>query len=88
MSTNFSNVDTILSNLGATENERSIIYENLAIILHLTNIKFEIIDDEVRVTESTKKNVIIASNLIGIPLEHLENAFIYRSIEVAGNNIM
>lgn len=86
MSAGFTNIDTILISLGVTENERSIIYENIAAILHLSNIEFESTEDGLRVTEATIKHSFTASKLMGISLEDLEKTILYRTIEVPGHD--
>lgn len=88
MSTNFTNIDQILVSLGMTENERSIIYENLAVILHLSKIEFESTDDGAQIIETTKKHSIMASKLMGILPEELDKTILFRSIEVSGTDIM
>lgn len=87
MSENFIRVDNILSGLGITENEKSVIYEIIAAILHLGNIRFEATDTGTQVIESTEKHVTIASKLMNISPEELKEAILFRSIEVPGSTI-
>lgn len=74
--------------MGATENERCLIYEKLAFILHLGNIEFESNEHEARIIESSKQHINIAAELIEISPKDLEEALLFRSIEVAGSTIM
>lgn len=87
MSENFIKVDQILCGLGITENERSVIYEHLAAILHLGNIQFETNNCEVQGTESTEEHVSIASKLMNIFSEKIKEVILFRSIEVLGSTI-
>lgn len=87
MSENFIKVDNILCGLGITENEKSVIYEFLAAILHLGNIRFEDTDSGTQVIESTEKHVVIASKLMNISPEELKEVILFRSIEVPGSTI-
>lgn len=81
----FTEVDQILINLGL-EKERFIIYKHLAGILHLSNIEFET-EHETRITELSKKHVIIAAACINVFPDELEKAILMRTIEVCGSVI-
>lgn len=83
----FIKVDQILSSLGLTEIERFNIYKVISAILHLNNVGFENTDLGVKVNVSTNVHVIIASQMLNVSLGDLENAILYRSIEVPGSII-
>ncbi|XP_031625631.1 myosin heavy chain 95F-like [Contarinia nasturtii] len=76
---NFETIDGTLYKLGVSENEKKNIYVNLSVILHLSNVKFEEFETGARITEFSKKNVIIAANLMNIAVQDLEEAILFRS---------
>lgn len=84
---NFTNVDQMLVNLGVSENDRNIVYKTLSAILHLGNIEFKSTDTS-EITDSTKKHVNIAANLLKILPEELEKAILFRTIDVARSIIL
>lgn len=84
---NLANIHQILVSLGVKESEIATIYENIAAILHLGNIKFDISDSGTQIIESTKEHVTIAAKLMKILPAELESAILFRLIEVAGSTI-
>lgn len=87
MINHFENVDRILNVLGISTSERNIIYSFIAVILHLGNIEFEDADSGAIVKETTKIHVSIAARLLKLSADEFENAFLYRTIEVANSKI-
>lgn len=83
----FKRVDAILTNLGITTTEKDIIYKIIASILHLGNIEFECADFGASVKGSTKLHVAIVAQLLGLSPDDLNNALLYRTIEVLGSKI-
>lgn len=83
----FDKIDQILSSLGFTEDGRHVIYSHLAAILHLGNIEFEASDSGAQINQSSKKHITIASKLMNISYEDIEESILYRTINVCGKEI-
>lgn len=83
----FNRVDQILISLRITTNERNIIYNFIAAILHLGNIEFSDADFGAIIEETTKIHVTIAAQLLNVSSDELEKALLFRTIEVPGSNI-
>lgn len=71
-------MDSALSRLGLSENERLQIYTMVAAVLHLGNIEFEDNPEDTRggcrVAKGKEKALVVASKLLGIDPEELTQA--------------
>lgn len=74
----FTALDSALSRLGLSENERLQIYTMVAAVLHLGNIEFEENPEDTRggcrVANSKEKSLVVASKLLGIDPSELTQA--------------
>lgn len=83
----FERVDQILTNLKIATTERNVIYSFIATILHFGNIDFDDTDSGAIVKETSKIHVSIAAKLLNSSSDELENALLFRMIEVPGSKI-
>lgn len=85
----FRQVDQTFDSMGFTENLKMTIYQRLAAILHLNEIKYEETPDtEVEVVESSVKHIVIAAELLELSFDELKEALLYTVMSVAGSEIM
>lgn len=86
----FNSIDTRLTSLGFSDGQKNGIYTILSAILNLGNIQFENLpysDDRSIVTEKSQLFLDHVAVLLKINRSTLQDAFISRTINVAGSEI-
>lgn len=83
----FGEVDRIFDYMAVGENEKNIIYEFLAAILHLGNIQFRSVESQAQILDSSRKHIYSAANLLKVNAEDLEKSLLAHSIDVLGITI-
>ncbi|XP_034117336.1 myosin heavy chain 95F isoform X1 [Drosophila nasuta] len=84
----FQNLDKALGRLGLSETDKMGIYTLVAAVLHLGNITFEEIPDDVRggcqVSEASEQSMTITSGLLGVDETELRTALVSRVMQSKG----
>ncbi|KAH8267063.1 hypothetical protein KR044_003170 [Drosophila immigrans] len=84
----FQNLDKSLGRLGLSETDKMGIYTLVAAVLHLGNITFEEIPDDVRggcqVSEALEPSMTITSGLLGVDETELRTALVSRVMQSKG----
>lgn len=86
-------MDQIFSILKITEDKKNIIYDFLAVILHLSNIEFgsndrNDPDEQTYIIETTEHHIEIAAHLLNYPADKLKSLLLYHSIELSESKIV
>lgn len=82
----FVQVDQILQNLEFTDGRKATIFQFVAAILHLGNIRFEN-TSEAQITKETEQHIDLAAKLLQVPADELRIAMTYRIIQVEDSKI-
>ncbi|XP_075148693.1 myosin heavy chain 95F jaguar isoform X2 [Haematobia irritans] len=84
----FQNLDKALGRLGLSEVQKLEIYSLVAAVLHLGNISFEEIPDDVRggcqVSQSSEKSLTTTCRLLGVDPDELRQALVSRVMQSKG----
>lgn len=84
-------LDDALTRLGLSEDSKLEIYSLVAGVLHLGNIDFEEIPDDVRggcqVAESSEKSLTITCGLLGLDADELRQALVSRVMQSKGGGL-
>ncbi|XP_013109161.1 myosin heavy chain 95F isoform X2 [Stomoxys calcitrans] len=84
----FQNLDKALGRLGLSEIQKLEIYSLVAAVLHLGNISFEEIPDDVRggcqVSQSSEKSLTTTCRLLGVDPDELRQALVSRVMQSKG----
>lgn len=90
MSKCFMDVDYTLDVMGIQENEKTGLYQLLAVIIHLGNIEFENSgnDDAAQISEKSKHHIGFAATLLNVSSDDLMNALLFRTIDVNGSTML
>lgn len=84
----FQNLDKALGRLGMSNDDKMGIYALVAAVLHLGNIAFEEIPDDVRggcqVSEASEHSLTITSGLLGVDQNELRTALVSRVMQSKG----
>lgn len=87
----FQNLDKALGRLGLNDVSKFEIYSLVAAVLHLGNITFEEIPDDVRggceVSDSSEKSLSITCRLLGVDPSELRQALVSRVMQSKGGGI-
>lgn len=87
----FSALDKALSRLGLSNNDKLAIYALVAAVLHLGNISFEDMPDDVRggcqVSDSSEKTLNLSAQLLGLDDFELRQALVSRVMQSKGGGI-
>ncbi|KAL5282800.1 MYO6 family protein [Megaselia abdita] len=87
----FSALDKALSRLGLSGNDKFAIYALVAAVLHLGNISFEDMPDDVRggcqVSDSSEKSLKLSAQLLGLDDFELRQALVSRVMQSKGGGI-
>ncbi|XP_037909530.1 myosin heavy chain 95F isoform X1 [Hermetia illucens] len=87
----FQSLDEALNRLGLNQDSKFGIYALVAAVLHLGNITFEEIPDDVRggcqVSQSSEKTLAITAKLIGVDAFELRQALVSRVMQSKGGGI-
>lgn len=80
----FGSVDTALTNVGVSNEEKVKVYKILAAILHLGNVIFEENPsmDGCQISDSTANHFFYAAQLLGIEKKNLEKSLLTRKMEI------
>lgn len=84
----FQNLDEALGRLGLSDTDKMAIYTLVAAVLHLGNVNFEEIPDDVRggcqVAEASERSLDITSRLLGVDPAELRTALVSRVMQSKG----
>lgn len=84
----FQKLDQALTRLGLSDEKKFEIYSLVAVVLHLGNISFEEMPDDVRggcqVSEASEKSLKISSQLLGVDETELRQALVSRVMQSKG----
>lgn len=87
----FQTLDKALSRLGLSEDNKLGIYALVAAVLHLGNISFEEIADDVRggcqVSKDSEKSLAMTAKLLGVDAFELRQALVSRVMQSKGGGI-
>lgn len=87
----FHSLDDALSRLGLSDTAKLEIYSLVAGVLHLGNISFEEIPDDVRggcqVSETSEKSLDITCRLLGLDADELRQALVSRVMQSKGGGL-
>lgn len=89
--TDFQDLDKALGRVGLSDSQKLDIYGLVAAVLHLGNIQFEEIPDDVRggcqVSDASEKTLEITSKLLGVDPFELRQALVSRVMQSKGGGI-
>ena len=84
-------MDKALGRLGLNEINKLEIYSLVAAVLHLGNISFEEIPDDVRggcqVSDSSEKSLTTTCRLLGVDADELRQALVSRVMQSKGGGV-
>lgn len=87
----FSALDKALTRLGLSDNDKFAIYALVAAVLHLGNISFEDMPDDVRggcqVSDSSEKSLKLSAQLLGLDEFELRQALVSRVMQSKGGGV-
>lgn len=87
----FQTLDKALTRLGMSEENKFGIYALVAAVLHLGNVSFEEIPDDVRggcqVSQSSERALAMTANLLGVDASELRQALVSRVMQSKGGGV-
>lgn len=88
MAGKFLEADITLDCLGLSEEQKHVIYQLLAAIIHIGNIEYSDDDEQAKILERSKPHIDYAASLLNISTVELMDAIFFRTIEINGEKIL
>lgn len=84
----FEQVDRTFDSLKFSESKKKTIYQLLAAILHLGEIKYKDGPDmQAQIVESSEQHILIAARLLNLSSDELKEALLFKVLSVGGTKI-